>query len=76
MIPTKTSKRGKVKQRVIETIMRDDHLAKRMFFIGCQGLPVLWFVNVLHFCQKVYGPTPCLDSDDNGDNAAVDVPPI
>ena len=56
--------------------MRDDHLARRMFFIGCLGLPFLWFVNVLHFRQKVYGSIPCLDSDDNDGNAAVDVPPI
>ena len=44
--------------------MRDDQLARRMFFIGCLGLPFLWFVNVLHFR---------LDSDEyeiSDDNAA------
>ena len=49
--------------------MRDDQLARRMFFIGCLGLPFLWFVNVLHFRSEI----PFLDSDEyeiSDDNAA------
>lgn len=45
--------------------MRDDHLARRMFFVGCLALPFLWFVNVLHFRKQVYGSIPFLDSDEN-----------
>jgi len=36
--------------------VRDDILARRMFFIGLALLPWLWVVNVLYFWDDVYGP--------------------
>ena len=36
-----------------------------MLFIGCLGLPFLWFVNVLHFRKRVFGETPFLDWDEH-----------
>ena len=41
--------------------MRDDALARQMFFGGCALLPWLWVVNVLYFRQRVYGPLPLID---------------
>mmetsp|Transcript_6044 Transcript_6044/g.13463 ORF Transcript_6044/g.13463 Transcript_6044/m.13463 type:complete len:113 (-) Transcript_6044:1166-1504(-) len=32
--------------------MRDDLLAKRLFFVGCLGLPWLWAVHVLYWFGK------------------------
>lgn len=32
--------------------MRDDVLAKRMFIVGCFGLPFLWTVHSLYWYRK------------------------
>lgn len=45
--------------------MKDDVLARRMFYGGCAFLPWLWFVNVLYFRKQVYGPIPFIDSTDD-----------
>lgn len=43
--------------------VRDDILARRMFFLGLAFLPWLWVVNVLYFWDDVYGPyCPCFNS--------------
>ena len=36
-------------------------LSKRMFFVGCLGLPWLWVCNVLYFRLKVFGPMVMFD---------------
>jgi len=52
--------------------MREDYLARLMFYGGCAFLPWLWYVNVLYFRKKVYGPIPIWDTwlfrSDNDDN--------
>jgi len=40
--------------------VRDDILARRMFFLGLALLPWLWMVNILYFWDDVYGPCPWL----------------
>uniref|UniRef100_A0A7S2URL7 Gamma-secretase subunit PEN-2 n=1 Tax=Attheya septentrionalis TaxID=420275 RepID=A0A7S2URL7_9STRA len=50
--------------------MREDLLAKRMFWVGCCGLPWLWAVNVLYFRVAVFGPLKWVDSpSDDQDHA-------
>lgn len=46
--------------------MREDKLARGMFFTGCLGLPLLWFMNTLYFRKKVYGPIWFLDGKSDG----------
>uniref|UniRef100_A0A7S1Z7A5 Gamma-secretase subunit PEN-2 n=1 Tax=Trieres chinensis TaxID=1514140 RepID=A0A7S1Z7A5_TRICV len=41
--------------------MRDDKLARLMFFGGCALLPWLWCVNILYFRKNVYGHIPLID---------------
>mmetsp|Transcript_19225 Transcript_19225/g.35876 ORF Transcript_19225/g.35876 Transcript_19225/m.35876 type:complete len:149 (-) Transcript_19225:52-498(-) len=42
--------------------MREDKLARLMFYGGCAFLPWLWCVNVMYFRKKVYGPIPVWDT--------------
>jgi len=51
--------------------MREDVLARRMFYGGCALLPWLWLVNVLYFRKQVYGPIPFIDSSGDDDNDRV-----
>ena len=37
--------------------MREDDLARLMFYGGCCALPWLWCVNILYFRKKVFGTT-------------------
>uniref|UniRef100_A0A7S2HI88 Gamma-secretase subunit PEN-2 n=1 Tax=Helicotheca tamesis TaxID=374047 RepID=A0A7S2HI88_9STRA len=42
--------------------MREDILAKRMFYGGCCFLPWLWAVNAMYFRRKVFGDIPFIDT--------------
>ena len=42
--------------------MRSDVLSKRLFYVGCFGLPWLWTVHVLHHWKG--GVSPDGDSND------------
>jgi hypothetical protein len=54
--------------------MREDKLARQMFYGGCALLPWLWVVNVLYFRKVVYDPIPLVDYLPGGDRrqAALD----
>lgn len=60
--------------------MREDKLARLMFYGGCALLPWLWCVNIMYFRKKVFGPIPVWDtwfrSEEDGENSgAIDGPP-
>ena len=54
--------------------MREDKLARQMFYGGCAFLPWLWIVNAMYFRKVVYGPIPLVDYLPGGDRrqAALD----
>lgn len=54
--------------------MREDKLARQMFYGGCAFLPWLWVVNAMYFRKTVYGPIPLVDYLPGGDRrqAALD----
>ena len=54
--------------------MREDKLARQMFYGGCAFLPWLWIVNAMYFRKVVYGPLPFVDYLPGGDRrqAALD----
>lgn len=54
--------------------MREDKLARQMFYGGCAFLPWLWVVNAMYFRKIVYGPIPLVDYLPGGDRrqAALD----
>ena len=54
--------------------MREDKLARQMFYGGCAFLPWLWIVNAFYFRKVVYGPIPLVDYLPGGDRrqAALD----
>jgi len=41
-----------VKSKVKSSTMREDKLAKMLFFVGCAGLPWLWAVHIMYFVGK------------------------
>mmetsp|Transcript_18054 Transcript_18054/g.51688 ORF Transcript_18054/g.51688 Transcript_18054/m.51688 type:complete len:171 (+) Transcript_18054:92-604(+) len=51
--------------------MREDKLARQMFYGGCAFLPWLWIVNVMYFRKAVYGPIPLVDYLPGGDRRQV-----
>ena len=54
--------------------MREDKLARQIFYGGCAFLPWLWVVNAMYFRKIVYGPIPLVDYLPGGDRrqAALD----
>mmetsp|Transcript_40712 Transcript_40712/g.122622 ORF Transcript_40712/g.122622 Transcript_40712/m.122622 type:complete len:141 (+) Transcript_40712:414-836(+) len=61
--------------------MREDKLARLMFYGGCACLPWLWCVNIMYFRKQIFGPIPVWDtwlfrSDEDCDTVrAIDGPP-
>ena len=58
-----------VLEMTTSSTIRDDILARRMFFLGLALLPWLWVVNVLYFWDDVYGPCSwwCIRSPSSSD---------
>lgn len=47
--------------------MREDVLARRLFYVGCLGLPWLWIVHILYWFGKQHRNSN--NNDDNDDGA-------
>lgn len=61
--------------------MREDKLARLMFYGGCALLPWLWCVNVMYFRKKVFGTIPVWDTwlfrseEESESSGVIDGPP-
>jgi hypothetical protein len=54
--------------------MRDDKLARLLFYVGCAGLPWLWAVHIMYFVGKKRRTAMTDDENDPSANPHADEP--
>mmetsp|Transcript_14471 Transcript_14471/g.21330 ORF Transcript_14471/g.21330 Transcript_14471/m.21330 type:complete len:140 (+) Transcript_14471:2-421(+) len=55
----------------VNIVMRDDKLARLLFFVGCAGLPWLWAVHLMYYLEKKRKRAAGEDDESNNDQDAL-----